>query len=454
MLNKGNRSLSLLTAAILFVTLTAVFWSCPSPRLSDAAFTVLLSEQLLENQSFRLDEYVREPQKLGLPLEKKPGATGEGLPYQLHRFDGHVYLDFPPGSSILSMPLVAVMNAFGYRAITEDGSWSEKSETMVQRALAALLCAAIGVAFFYLSMLYLPLHLSVIVAYGGALGTQVWSTASKALWSHTWATLLLASSLCVLLYRESHLSRYRAAALATILAWAVIVRPSSAVFALVLTLYILRRHREHFLVYIGVALFWDALLIAYSWYHFHRPMPYYFGPVRLIRGGFDLERILGHLVSPSRGLLIYVPVTIWIVYAVARYLNVSKQRFMALLMSGGAAFYLLFILGRFDHWWGGHCYGSRLTLDLIPFLVMLAVIALQARLEYNRRLPLGRRRLLTSVEGAIGIVLLSASIAVNGIGACSPKAWHWNVGPPDIDQAPERLWDWKEPQFMAPFLRR
>jgi len=43
--------------------------------------------------------------------------------------------------------------------------------------------AGLAVIFFYTSRLVLPLTWSIVIALGGALGTQIFSTASRVLWT-------------------------------------------------------------------------------------------------------------------------------------------------------------------------------------------------------------------------------------------------------------------------------
>lgn len=46
-------------------------------------------------------------------------------------------------------------------------------------------------------------------------------------------------------------------------------------------------------------------------------------------------------------------------------------------------------------------------------------------------------------------LLLFCSIVINVLGATENRIWSWNVRPINIDEKPERIWDWKNPQFLA-----
>jgi hypothetical protein len=44
------------------------------------------------------------------------------------------------------------------------------------------------------------------------------------------------------------------------------------------------------------------------------------------------------------------------------------------------------------------------------------------------------------------------SLFINTVGATERATWLWNIRPLPIDEHPERLWDWRQPQFLAKFL--
>ena len=51
-----------------------------------------------------------------------------------------------------------------------------------------------------------------------------------------------------------------------------------------------------------------------------------------------------------------------------------------------------------------------------------------------------------------GVSLLLGSVFINTLGATSHATWVWNQRPKEIDNYPERLWDWRQPQFLAGYL--
>ena len=193
--------LDAVVTAIVFVVTFSIFLGSPMRPVGDSHYSMLLSEQLLTRGSFTLDEHFR------LPLDPAtyPGINGTrgAYPYQIETVGEHVYHAFPVGSSILSVPFVALTRVGGISAIGPNGAYDQRGERRIQTVLASLLMAALSSLFFATARLLLPIGWSLVAALVGALGTQVWSTASLVLWSETWSVLLLGVVVWMLLAHEA-----------------------------------------------------------------------------------------------------------------------------------------------------------------------------------------------------------------------------------------------------------
>src|SRR6185295_10995456 len=121
----------------------------------------------------------------------------------------------------------------------------------------------------------------LVLAVGAALGTQVWSTASRALWSDTWAILLLGITIYLLLADAVGRRRLNPFLLATLLAWTYFVRPTNSISVAAVSLYIFLERRDQFVRFGLTGLAWLAAFVLYSWYHFHQLLPKYFLTGRL-----------------------------------------------------------------------------------------------------------------------------------------------------------------------------
>ena len=154
------------------------------------------------------------------------------------------------------------------------------------------------------------------------------------------------------------------------------------------------------------------------------------------------------LISPSRGLLIFTPAVALPLYLVMRHWRDLAHRGMAVLCLITIACYMAAVCA-FSKWWGGWSYGPRLLSSLVPWWGLLAALGFQALLRYCALPEAGRAR---SVYKRVVVTwaLLAAliGIVINGYGAISWAPFLWNQTV-EIDQHPERVWDWRKAQFAA-----
>src|SRR4029453_1968034 len=142
--------------------------------------------------------------------------------------------------------------------------------------LAALLMALLAVIFLRTALLLLPPRWSWIVALAGALGTQVWSTASRVLWSDTFLTLILGAAVWLLVLHETGRRRMSAPLLATLLAWGYFCRPTASLAIVAVTLYLVRYHQELVGSYLATGAVWIVVFVTYSWLTFGTLLPPYY----------------------------------------------------------------------------------------------------------------------------------------------------------------------------------
>lgn len=433
-----------LLPALIFAVALSIFLLSPVHQVTDSGYSMLLSESLLHHGSFELDHYAiprGEPKWFRYYFRN-------GDIYQLEVVNGHLYHNFPPGSSILSIPFVAVMNAMGISAANADGTYNPEREARIEKIIAAILMAALVCLFFFLARLVLPATWALLIAFGGGLGTQVWSTASRSMWTDTWGSLLLGIVLLMLLGAATGRLRMKPVLLATLLSWMYIVRPTFAVHIIGITIYIVLYYRAQFLRYALTGAVWLGVFMIWSWHFFGHLLPSYYRASRL-QFDFFGTALAANLISPARGLVIYVPVVLFIGYLLARYRHYIAYPQLAILSLAVIAAHIL-VVSCLIHWWGGHSFGARFSTGLVPWFVVLAILGLQAR-SRARESPVvaswaGR------LELGAGAALLLVSIIINGLGATSQDTWRWNTRPVNVDDHPERNWDWRQPQFLAGFV--
>ncbi|MGD0947413.1 MAG: hypothetical protein ABSA52_08275 [Candidatus Binatia bacterium] len=426
----------------LFLVAFTIFLSSGVHQIFDSEYSMLLSESLLYHHTLTLDHYAFPGINAPLPLD----SGSNPKPHQLEVVKGHVYYAYPFGSSILSVPYVALMNALGVSAANADATFNFSGEKTIEKTLAALLMAGLISIFYCTARLLLPVSWSAIVALSAGLGTQVWSTASRGLWSDTWGIFLLGLVIWVLLASETRGATIRPFLLATLLAWTYFVRPTYAVAIIAISAYILVCRRQLFVSYVLTGCAWFVAFVAYSWNAFGQPLPAYYRQ----GASFSLQHLrtglAANLISPSRGLLVFAPVVLFAVYLVIRYRReIAAPRLV--LVAGGAITVHLLTVSTYQCWWAGHSYGARFSTDLVPWFMLLGILGLSGRAERLRRQPPPAMRCGLRAELVVGILLLAWSVALNAVGATSGRAARWNAEPVDINARPDRIWDWRHAQF-------
>jgi hypothetical protein len=234
--------------------------------------------------------------------------------------------------------------------------------------------------------------------------------------------------------------------MATLLAWAYSVRPTASLSIAAISLFAVTTWRiREIAIYLTVGAFWlTALLTLNGWEFGYLGLgpPIYQDLAWSLNG--STARLLGILASPGRGLLIYCPVVAFLIYLAARHFRSIPSQKLALMAFVVIIMQLLILAANTYEWWGGYCYGPRYCTDLVPWFVLLAILGCSAFTKNSSTSALGTR---ISIGG--GLTLLVLSFTLNAPGALSRSSMAWN-NVADVDEHPERLWNWRNPPFMAP----
>jgi hypothetical protein len=440
-----DRSIERRIGLWLFIVTAGVFLLSPIWGLSDARYTMLLSDSILLDHSTHLNRYqfpapIQESSRCVSPTG--PVALSYA-PYQLDRIDGNVAFCYPNGSSILSIPFVGAMNLLGVYPYDPDGHYNLANEELIQRLLAASLMAGFTIVVFRTALLILSITPAVLIAVGTAFGSQVWSTASRVMWAHTWLILLGGLLTYKLLRRERNADSPGPVIVATLLAWMYFVRPTGAIPIICVTVYTFLFYRNGFIYYALTGLAWFTGFVCYSWFTFGKLIADYYLDSRISINSIATA-LPAILISPSRGLFIFVPALLFVFYLLIRYWTTIPYARLAILSLSIVTIQTV-LVALWPVWWGGYSYGPRLLADAIPWLALLAILGCAARLRSANNAKFSRAEIATALS------LLALSIAINGRGAISVATATWNVEV-DIDRHPERVWNWSNPQFMAGVL--
>jgi hypothetical protein len=430
----GARAMLLLQTAI-WLGMFAIFFASPVLQMNDSQYSMLTAESLIHNRTPDLSSYSIKNYRADLPFDSMAGLHA----YQLARTNGRLLYGFGHGTSILSLPFVAIMDLLGVSPATADKQYNLAGEIIVEKLLAALLMASLVVIFFRTAVLMLDWKWSFIVAIAAGLGTSVWSTASRGMWAHTWEMTLGGIVAYVLLASAVRGSvSARPALLATLVAWMFFVRPSGAIAVVAVGVYIFARRPRELPRYVIAGVVWMAAFVAYSMRIFGSAVPYYYlsnDPHGI--GIHFAQGLYGVLLSPSRGIFIYSPVLATVLYLVARNWRSIADRALAMVALATVAA-IAVASAAHPEWWGGNSYGPRLLSDAIPWLVLLAILALAA-------MPAASRTLRNPAI-ALGGLLLLVSVVINAHGAFSSATQEWNMTQRPL---PAAMLDWSRPQFLA-----
>jgi hypothetical protein len=416
----SRRAAFVLTISIV-VILTALYIASPIKTPYDSRWSIHTAVSLIEGRGGDLSDYMPALKNNDFYAIEYPG----GRPHTM----------FPIGVSVLVAPIVAAIAAV-------DPSFKEMLRHSVpgnlEKVLASI-CGAIAAAIFFwiVQGRFQNLVISLVMTNVFAFATSMWSTATRGLWQH--GPLVLMFVIAMLLLQRAKLRPALVQYVSLPLAMAYVIRPTAAIAVVVLTIYVAVFYRQWLLRYSG----W-ALLIAVPWLAFNVVIygalfsPYYLGMSYAGKLVFH-EALFGQLISPSRGLLVYSPVFLLAFSGFALSLRKPDDRALHLAYGVIVAGVLL-SQGLVPNWWAGHSFGPRYATDIVPFLAYFTAFNLQPSSSFGRR--------ARAVAWSGTIALAAMSIGIHAQGALRVPPYAWNVIPNNVDQHPERLWDWTDLQFM------
>ncbi len=407
-------------SVLLFLGLSIVYHSNLRPIPSgDSLCTSLLPLSILLDHSVLLDRF-------GPWLFSHVPYTPEVIRFR----DGHYYSGYPIAGAVFVTPLY-----LPFLAVPGLRDWDPGFLVALARILEKIVATAIA-AFSAVVMLALLKRLTsarwawrLTLVY--ALATATWSIASQALWQHTTVELAVAGSMYFLESwwrdREKHDALWLCGACA---ASALMIRPGEVVLLLALCggFLVARAKPLELSRFLALPVVGGLLALAYNLYFFRNPTGTY---TFAMWDGSALKGLAGLLVSPGRGVLIYMPVVIFALCAFAPAAKEARRKHVPLMVAS-TLFAVLHsvVAARVNLWWGGYCWGPRYLTEILPVLVILMALG---SAELDRP---GVKRAF--VVAAVYCVLIQA------IGVYFYPNGHWDNTPAPVDQAGYRVWDWRD----------
>ncbi len=429
----------------------------PVSQPYDSRWTIHTTTSLLHQGNFDLDEYLPLLEASGfyhIECVFPDGSRIRRIRSAEECKGGHFYHFYPLGVPLMTAPVVAGME-FALRAAQPGlGAWADRhARNPLQRSflhgdliassqLAELLVASMLIAlttglFYLLAREWLPWRMAALLALLFAFATPAWSTGSRSLWMHGYSMLLL--TLGFLLLRAGRGGgKWPWIAAGAVLSFAIFTRPTNLVPLAAAGLWILWRQRLQVgwfaLGSVPVFGLFGAIHLAL----FHAVIPAYSRVQRTDEAGLSFgrhvpEALLANLVSPSRGLLVYLPLVLFSAAGLWIWWRGRKERDWALLLAAiFVGHYLL--ISFYEDWFGGHGYGPRYFADIAP-LLMLPLAAWLGK---------ARARIWTAAFAACAAVSVFTASQGAWCGACM----RWDSDPQEIRQSMWRAWDWKDPMFL------
>ncbi|HEX9870175.1 MAG TPA: hypothetical protein VGC99_16595, partial [Candidatus Tectomicrobia bacterium] len=323
-MNTGGTIATRLRSPLLFFLAIVFIYSLPGRALvsGDNVPARYLPLSLLREFNLDLDEFrfLYEPE----------------VPYFLQARNGHIVSAYPPWAAVVALPV--------YLLPVLGGVSPQSPRLLELEQLAATLMTALSALILLFALRRLT-HEKIAwwIALIYALGTSSYSESSGSLGQHGSSQLFLTLALyCLVRGRDE--PRFTAYA-GCMLASAIIARPLNLLIALPIGAYILHRCRDQLLGFLLAMLPPLALGMTYNDYYFGSPFTTGIAsaavsPVSFVTTfsvGFStplLEGLLGILVSPGRGLLIYSPILLCSFVAIAMVWRRSDQLLLKYLSFG------------------------------------------------------------------------------------------------------------------------
>lgn len=395
---------------IFFPFIFLIYMATPNLLVwGDTIANRYLPISLIREANFDLNEF-------DFPYDKE-------IPYFLQYRNGRLISSYPVGAVLTALPFYLVPVLLG---ISHQSSWIPLLEK-----LSAASIAVFSVLFLYLMLRHLATAKnSLIVTSIYALCTSTFSISSQALWQHGPSQFLLTVGLYFLI-RGLHEERF--------ISWsgfplsaAVICRPTDVLMVLPILIYLLCHRRKFILLWIIYALPPVIFVITYNYR--------YFGSVFESGYGFQvlhpsssywstpfLYGLLGVLISPSKGLILYSPVLLFAFWGMAYVWKINCEPLIKYLSLGPLL--VLILYSKWHFWWGGETYGPRLVADITPILCLYIYVIFKIIDQ-------------SYIHKLIFIIMIMMSFLIHTIGAFGfDSSWYKKT---DISVDDNRLWSFSD----------
>jgi hypothetical protein len=271
-----------------------------------------------------------------------------------------------------------------------------------------------------------------------------------ALWNLNLASLFVLLSIFFLLKLPEYSSDtfWHPYALGLFLFTAFVCRPTTATFIGCTLIYLLIWHRPYFIRTAAIALILLSGWLVFNYLEYGQILAPYYSISRLQPADSPvMEAIYGHLLSPSRGIFVFSPFLLFILLAILfKFHSYRKEHLLYFSLIWFAIHVVTVSLSDSVPWWGGHSFGPRLLVDVLPAFFLLSVVFFKGVNDnsYGKRT---RYAILSIYVTLGGLAFLINS--VQGLYNGNTARWNGTLLPPDPGIYNAYLFDWQYPQFAA-----
>ncbi|MFK7804368.1 MAG: hypothetical protein AB8G95_22220 [Anaerolineae bacterium] len=304
--------------------------------------------------------------------------------YQAAEINGEIVDVYSPGPALITIPLTAVLTRAGY-------DLNDPSTNMaVQNRLAFLTSSLVLIGLYFICRVRLEIIPSLTISHVTFFGSSIFANMGLAYFNLNIALLFTCWALLLLAILErkglvdgptdSALIRFFANSTPAIVGTSIGLclflaftgRPSAAILIVITFGYLLLHHRTVAYFAMGSALAFLIVFSLWSQAEYGELLPIYFNPEKSNDAPLPIWiGVLGNLVSPSRGMLVFMP---WLMLVPAMILWQRRVITSKLTVWIGIWFALLLVtVSRSVIWWGGASFGPRLMAEVVPGLVLLGV---------------------------------------------------------------------------------
>jgi hypothetical protein len=449
---------------LIFCTCAFVYWANGETISStDNVSSSLLGFHWLDRHSLNFDDF-----RGGYMYRTDTKHGADGIPhFFVEAPNGHLSSTYPIGNVIITFPVYFLLfigiklaefyqwaiqgNVVDYLNLTDPDS-----EGVIQhyQKLAAIAVASFSsVIFYWINRLKFNEAVALVSTFIFAFATSMWVTGSQGLWQHGCSNLVVLCMIFCLFKanRTEGKSRQVALVMAGVFCGFLPgIRSTSSLYVVAAIVYALFTYRQEALyLFLGL----PSALISASW------NIYYFGfsLSKLFIGGYTrfgsetesfttsyyswtvqqfTEGFLGLLISPSRGLLVFTPVSLLALPGGGHLWRSRTGKDEKLLLCFLFAAVLIFVqYCFFKIWTGGSCYGPRYMTDILPVLCLLISYCLAYGMQQPRR--------FVHLKLIILSVLIICSTFSQVVGAFGFTSWD---SIPPLPQS-ERIWRWHDNQI-------